>query len=142
MKLSLKKLIVLNSVVLSIFFLCACNLESQDQSETKSASIYQKVSPAVFQNKMKEEAAEFKLVDVRTAYEFNSGTIAKSENHDILNGDFEKALKNWDPEIPVYVYCQKGGRSSRASEMMRKEGFKKIIELKGGYSAWRVRTNQ
>lgn len=135
MKTLLNKIILLKTIVLSLILLSSCNLESQEQNGNQQSAAYLKVSPAVFQEKMAEEEAAYVLVDVRTAGEHNAGAIEKSENHDLLNGDFEAAMKEWDPETPVYVYCAKGGRSSRAAEMMQQKGFKKIIELKGGYSA-------
>jgi rhodanese-related sulfurtransferase len=137
MKTLINKIVVLKAIAFSLIFLSACNLESQEQQSSQESVIYQKVSPSSFQEKMSEEKGNFILVDVRTAGEHNAGAIEKSENHDLLNGDFENAMKQWDPETPIYVYCQKGGRSSKAAEILEQKGFKKIIELRGGYSAWK-----
>ncbi|MAY85100.1 MAG: hypothetical protein CMP59_13300 [Flavobacteriales bacterium] len=141
MKTIVSKLLLLKTVTFSMFFLTACNLESQEQSADQEQSVYQKVSPSAFKAQMNEEKSEYLLVDVRTAGEYEAGAISNSENHDLLNGDFEKAMANWDPKTPIYVYCAKGGRSSQAAEMLQQQGFKKIIELKGGYSSWSMRTN-
>lgn len=135
MRTLLSKTIAFKTIVLSLILLSACNLESQEQKGNQQSSVYQKVSPEVFQEKMAKEEEAYLLVDVRTAAEHNAGAIDKSENQDLLNGDFEKAMQTWDPETPIYVYCAKGGRSSRAAEMLQQKGFKEIIELKGGYSA-------
>jgi rhodanese-related sulfurtransferase len=35
------------------------------------------------------------------------------------------------------IYCQKGGRSRRAAEMLLQAGFMNIYNLKGGYEGWR-----
>ena len=34
------------------------------------------------------------------------------------------------------MYCKSGGRSSEAAELLKKNGFNKIYNLKGGISAW------
>ena len=131
------KLLVFKTILFSLIFFSACNLESQEEQIGEEYAIYQKVSPAVFQKKMKTDESNFLLVDVRTESEYNAGSIENSVNQDLLNGDFENAMKEWNLETPVYVYCQKGGRSSKAAEMLQQKGFKKIIELKGGFSAWK-----
>ena len=135
MKTALHKILLLQTLVFSIVFFSACNLESQEHHTDQKSAIYQKVSPPAFKKRMESEEADYLLIDVRTAAEYNAGAVENSENHDLLNGDFEKAMQEWDPETPVYIYCEKGGRSSRAAEMLQQKGFKKIIELKGGYSA-------
>ena len=91
-------------------------------------------------------AAEFKeaiqgkkvqLVDVRTASEFHSGHISKAVNIDFFkSGEFENSFQKFDKEIPVYVYCRSGARSMNAAKRLAKMGFKKIVNLKGGYMAW------
>ncbi len=76
------------------------------------------------------------IVDVRTPEEFNNGHLKNALNID-WNGDkFEAQLKNLDKNKPQFVYCLSGGRSSSAAELMRKEGFKKVYEMKGGMMAW------
>lgn len=137
MKTILYRLIFLKTMVFSIIFFSACNLKGPEQAADQDVAIYQKVSPRLFQEKMSEEKTNFLLIDVRTAQEFSTGAIENSQNRDLLNGDFERALKEWDPKTPVYVYCQKGGRSSQAAKMLQENGFKKIIELRGGYSTWK-----
>ncbi|MED1563912.1 rhodanese-like domain-containing protein, partial [Alkalihalobacillus alcalophilus] len=39
-------------------------------------------------------------------------------------------------EKEVVVICQSGMRSNKASKVLRKMGFKKITNVKGGMSAW------
>ncbi|MEX0746801.1 MAG: rhodanese-like domain-containing protein, partial [Rhodothermales bacterium] len=36
----------------------------------------------------------------------------------------------------IVVYCRSGARSGRAVEMMRRQGFSKALNLKGGVLAW------
>jgi rhodanese-related sulfurtransferase len=76
------------------------------------------------------------LVDVRTADEFNEGTIGKAQNIDYLSEDFTVKLKNLNKDEPVYVFCRSGNRSEKARKIMLDLGFKEVYDLQGGYNAW------
>jgi rhodanese-related sulfurtransferase len=78
------------------------------------------------------------IFDVRTAAEFQTGHL-----HDALQADFTKKeefnerIKYLNKEKPVYVYCLSGGRSAAAATWMRENGFKGVVEMKGGINAWK-----
>jgi phage shock protein E len=92
------------------------------------------------------EAHEFKkeifvkniqLIDVRTAAEYKQGAIANAKNFDFYQSNFKEKIKTLDKTKPVYLYCKSGGRSKSASQVFENEGFKQIIDLKGGYDNWK-----
>lgn len=76
------------------------------------------------------------LIDVRTAAEFQEGSISGAINKDFLDGTFEQYLSQLDKNRKVFVFCAKGGRSRKAADLLRKNGFSSIIDLEGGYTAW------
>ncbi|MFN2262349.1 MAG: rhodanese-like domain-containing protein [Psychroflexus sp.] len=76
------------------------------------------------------------LVDVRTKNEFLQGKINKAINIDVLSPNFETKIKNFNKSEPVYIYCRSGNRSRKAARIMLGMGFKKIIDLEGGYIKW------
>lgn len=76
------------------------------------------------------------FVDVRTAEEFQKGHIKGAENIDFLKKDFLVRMEKFDREEPLYIYCRSGNRSGKAAVQLSKMGFKKVIDLKGGYKAW------
>ncbi|MEM8507223.1 MAG: rhodanese-like domain-containing protein [Bacteroidota bacterium] len=77
------------------------------------------------------------LVDVRTPEEFNSGRIAGAVNYNIINREvFLTQIEDLDKDQPVYLYCKMGGRSNRAAQVLKQEGFTKIFDFSGGYNAW------
>ena len=41
-----------------------------------------------------------------------------------------------DPEQPYYIHCKAGGRSLKAVEFLREQGFKHLKSVKGGITAW------
>lgn len=81
----------------------------------------------------KEENAV--LLDVRTREEFAEGHIPKSKNLPLQVID--KAGKFIDNKnVPVFVYCRSGGRSSMAQEMLKSMGYRNVKNLGGinGYN--------
>ena len=89
-----------------------------------------------FQNAITKNKCQ--LVDVRTAREYSTGHIKKAVNIDFFMADtFQNFFEKLDKEKPVYIYCQSGNRSQKAASRLVRMGFKKIIDLKGGYLAWK-----
>jgi len=76
------------------------------------------------------------VIDVRTPQEFSESHLANARNIDWNGGHFEHMLMGLDKTKPVFVYCQKGGRSASAASKMRSLGFKAVFELDGGIDAW------
>jgi len=76
------------------------------------------------------------IIDVRTLQEFSSGHIKDATNIDFYADDFNDKLKIVRKDVPIYVYCRSGGRSSLAASKMEKLGFTKVYNLVGGIGAW------
>ena len=76
------------------------------------------------------------LVDVRTPNEYKTGHIANSQNIDFYSPTFEADIAKLDKEKPVILYCKSGRRSASCADKMLEAGFKKIYDLKGGYTEW------
>jgi len=120
-----------------IVFIAACSgTEGKAQTEKKIIESYNELlKPIEFRNRIEVEK-NLQLVDVRTPQEFKGGSIPKAINYNLLDGTFEKSLKNLDPKKAVYLYCAKGGRSGKAAIILKKNGFTKIVDLSGGYTAY------
>jgi len=75
------------------------------------------------------------FVDVRTPGEFKRNHIRGFKNIPLhqLSGKAEKELSK-DKE--VIVICQSGMRSGQASKVLKKLGFTKVTNVKGGMNAW------
>lgn len=94
------------------------------------------IEPAKFEKQIQQE--NIQLVDVRTLKEYEEGHIEGALNIDFLGDEFLQQFSNLDKDKPVYLYCRSGNRSAKASEMLKKEGFEHIIDLEGGYKAWKA----
>jgi len=77
------------------------------------------------------------IIDVRTPEEFNKGHLRNSLNVNWFDENFDENLKIFNKDLPVFVYCLSGGRSSKANEKIKSLGFKNVYELDGGILEWR-----
>lgn len=121
--------ILVGFVLGSLFISC------QAQSE-KNTAVVEVLSTEEFSVKL-NESQNPQLIDVRTSAEYGAGHIDNSLNWDYTNGDFEKNIPRLNKDSVVFLYCASGNRSGKAGELLKKHGFTKIYDLKGGYAAWK-----
>ncbi|PHN04472.1 rhodanese-like domain-containing protein [Flavilitoribacter nigricans] len=95
---------------------------------------FENISVAEFQQKM--SADNTVVLDVRTPGEVEAGVIDGALTIDISDPDFQKKIGELDKDKTYLVYCQSGGRSARACEMMSDMGFESLFNLEDGYMAW------
>jgi len=76
------------------------------------------------------------VVDVRPAADFNQGHIINAIN--IPMSSFKEQLQtlNKYKDRPLILVCRSGNQSGMASKILRKEGFEKAYNLRGGMMAW------
>jgi rhodanese-related sulfurtransferase len=75
------------------------------------------------------------LLDVRRPEEIANGKIEGSVNI-VWDDAFADKLSNLDHK-PIFVYCASGIRSAKAAAILREKGYIPVIELDGGFGAWR-----
>jgi rhodanese-related sulfurtransferase len=78
---------------------------------------------------------DFHLVDVREYAEFAGGRISGAKLLPL--GDLEKRHAELDHTKPVYVMCRTGRRSGEAQRKLRALGFTNVINVVGGFEAWK-----
>lgn len=127
MNMSKLKLVILMGFFASIF-----------GSKAQNSDAITVLNATEFKQKISE--GNVALIDVRTANEFNAGNIKNSVNIDFFDPQFITCFTEYDKNEPIYVYCQSGGRSGKASKKLAALGFTKIYDLKGGYSGWKNAT--
>lgn len=92
------------------------------------------ISTTELRNELKDKDKQF--IDVRTPGEFKGNNIKGFKNLP-LQQLMQKAEKELSKDKEVVVICQSGMRSQSASRMLKKLGFTKVTNVKGGMSAWR-----
>ena len=75
---------------------------------------------------------KFQLIDVRTNDEFNTNRLRNAINIDFYDSLFLKRFKKFNKEDNILLYCRSGRRSLIGAEILVKNGYKKIYDLRGG----------
>lgn len=83
-----------------------------------------------------EAASNVQLIDVRTPAEVAQGALPNAKNIDFNAANFKEELVKLDKTQPVYIYCQRGGRSASAAQAAHDLGFQHVIDMEGGYEAY------
>jgi adenylyltransferase/sulfurtransferase len=73
------------------------------------------------------------ILDVREPHEFQ---ICNLRGHLIPLGELPRRAHELDSSREIVAHCRSGKRSAEAVEFLRKAGFRKIWNLKGGILAW------
>jgi rhodanese-related sulfurtransferase len=77
---------------------------------------------------------KFQLIDVREPHEYQICKIPGSKL--IPLGELPKRLNEIDPSTEIVAQCKMGGRSAKACDILRANGFKNVRNLIGGILAW------
>ncbi|WP_343604004.1 rhodanese-like domain-containing protein [Fluviicola sp.] len=95
------------------------------------------LDPQAFSDSIRQTGIQ--LLDVRTSGEYEQGHLTGALQADWNNPDqFRERVASLDKQKPVYIYCLAGSRSAAAQKWMLQEGFKKVVNLRGGINAWNL----
>lgn len=111
--------------------------QPQKQSQAKASVI-------TFDQLMEQVIGkEVQLIDLRTDDEYKAGFIDDAIQMNFLEKEtFIQQIETLDKSKPVYVYCHSGGRSGRATKLLKEKGFLQIFDYSGGYSEWSVKSKK
>src|SRR6202521_615088 len=73
------------------------------------------------------------ILDVREPHEYQ---ICNLKGHLIPLGELTRRVHELDSSREIVAHCRSGKRSAEAVDFLRKAGFRKILNLKGGILAW------
>lgn len=76
------------------------------------------------------------VVDVRPAADFAKGHIINARNIPFNGLKNQLGTLQKHKDKPIVVSCRSGSQSSIACQQLRKEGFEKVYNLRGGILAW------
>jgi len=81
---------------------------------------------------------DFVIIDVRTPGEFAGEHLENATNIDFYSEAFRDMLNNLDKNKTYLIYCQVGGRSGSALDIMSELNFKEAYNILGGINLWKT----
>jgi sulfur-carrier protein adenylyltransferase/sulfurtransferase len=87
--------------------------------------------------KMRDAKEDFLLVDVRNPDEFEICTIEGSLKLPLP--ELPQRFKELPKDKLIVLHCKMGGRSARALNFLRQQGYPKLKNVAGGINAWAER---
>ncbi len=94
------------------------------------------ITAAELHRMLVEEPERVQVVDVRRPSEYEAGRIRGARLMPLYK--LNAMLDSLDREKPVAVHCQSGYRSSIAASLLRRAGFPYVMNVTGGFDAWRT----
>lgn len=95
----------------------------------KETDQVERITPKDF----KADASDKKVIDVRTAEEFDKGHLDQVEN--IPLDGLSNHLSHLSKDEKIYVHCAGGYRSMIAASMLKARGYEHVVNIDGGYQA-------
>ncbi|MCW3101886.1 MAG: molybdenum cofactor biosynthesis protein MoeB [Bacteroidetes bacterium] len=83
--------------------------------------------------KMRDEKADFQLIDVREEHELE---ICEIGGEHIPMGDVMDNLGKISKDKQVVIHCRSGARSGAICQALETQGYNNVYNLKGGIIAW------
>ena len=80
--------------------------------------------------------AQLFILDVRTPEEFAQGHLSGAVNVNLMAPDFESRLAGLNRGQTYLVYCRTGSRSAKATQAMRRLGFRSVYHMFEGIVGW------
>lgn len=83
-----------------------------------------------------EHGDHLQVVDVRRRMEWDEGHIEGAVLKPLAK--LTTLMGDLDPARPIAVHCKGGYRSSIATSLLRRKGYKDVMNVAGGFDAWRA----
>jgi len=92
------------------------------------------ISVVQLAEQLRARPGEIQVVDARKPGEWDAGHIEQA----VLKPLSELTLRtaDLDPEKPIAVHCKSGYRSSIATSLLKRAGFREVMNVTGGFDAW------
>jgi rhodanese-related sulfurtransferase len=78
------------------------------------------------------------VLDVRETNDYVNGHILNARNVPLAQLDDRAADVAKNKAKPVIVYCANGQRAGGAVAILKKHGFANVVNLSGGFTAWKA----
>ena len=106
-----------------------CGIRGEEAASTVSVP---EITPKELKARL-DRGDDLYILDVREPHEYQ---ICHLNGHLIPLGDLPRRVNELDSSREIVAHCRSGKRSADAIDFLRKAGFKKLWNLKGGILAW------
>ena len=87
-------------------------------------------------DRLRHEESDLQIADVRRTAEWEEGHI---EGALLLPlNRIATEMRQLDQDRPIAVHCKGGYRSAIAASLLRRAGFRHVVNVTGGFDAWRA----
>lgn len=116
----------------------ACEEKLVNESKMENLNLNKQIIETISLNAWKEKMSQdnIQIIDVRTAEEFNSGSIEGAINIDYYKSDFKTQISQLNKNKTYLIYCRSGHRGGLALPIFEELGFNEVYNLDGGYNVW------
>ena len=97
-----------------------------------------RITPEMMADWIISRKQDYRLVDIRSAEEFEKGHIKDAENTPLASLLLPETLKSLPKERRIVVYSNGSEQAAKASVMLRLAGYNAYLLL-GGYNHWQAR---
>ena len=119
-------------IVLCLFvFVVGCNSEEE-------INVYKNMTMEQAKTELDKDKSII-LIDVRTLEEYNTGHITGSLSIPVETIMINNNKLPSDKNAKIFIYCQSGNRSKKASEKMVNLGYENVYNI-GGIIDWKYET--
>ena len=112
-------------VVLSLIFIFSCELLNSPEINIISESDFVEI-----------QGSDYTLIDVRTQDEFDLGHIDSAINLDFYSETFQNDILSLPKNETIVLYCRTNNRSSKTANILKENGYKDILVIRGGITDW------
>ena len=112
-------------VVLSLIFIFSCELLNSPEINIISESDFVEI-----------QDSDYTLIDVRTQDEFDLGHIDSAINLDFYSETFHNDILSLPKNETIVLYCRTNNRSSKTATILKENGYKDILVIRGGITEW------
>ncbi|BAQ66756.1 rhodanese-like domain-containing protein [Geminocystis sp. NIES-3709] len=92
------------------------------------------VSPDEVEKIIKEN--DVVVLDVRESFEYQAGHLISAQNLslNLIEDHIDRVIS--DKSTKIICYCAGGNRSALATNVLNKLGYRNVVSLEGGITAW------
>ncbi len=112
-------------VFLSLIFVFSCDYLSPTEINFISESDF-----------IELQDSDYTLIDVRTQDEFDLGHIDSAINLDFYSDSFQNDILSLSKNETIVLYCRTNNRSSKTATILKENGYREILVIRGGITEW------